>query len=423
MLTDSPWKRDFPIFSTSAQANLCYLDSAATCLTPKCVADVVYHYQCYEHANSHKGLYQLSTRLTDKVAMARATLADFIGAQQASSIVFTKGATEALNLLAYSFVEPLVKTALAENQQAATNIVLSAAEHHANLLPWQQLAQRYQIELRIVGVDQYGQIDLTELTSLLDQNTLLLTITHCSNVLGQFNPVKAICKMARAKNIPTIIDGAQAIAHGPVDVIAMDCDFYVFSGHKIYAPTGCGVLYAKGELFQQMRPYQLGGGIIDSVDFDHSRLVSGPLKFEAGSHNVASILGLVAALEYLQQISWREVNTYLANLSDYMNQSLLALDFFKPLITAQARVKPEQSNEYASLCSFVLQGVHCHDVASLLDTEQIAVRAGHHCAQPLHKKLQINASVRVSLGIYNDRQDIDKLLDCLQRTHQFMAIS
>jgi cysteine desulfurase/selenocysteine lyase len=423
MQIDSPWKHDFPVFSLRAQPNLCYFDSAATCLTPKYVADAVYHYQCFEHANSHKGLYQLSAKLTDKVEMARLTVAKFIGAEQSSSVVFTKGATEALNLLAYSFVEPLLINLSSEHQNHGSNIVLSVAEHHANLLPWQRLAQQYNVELRFASVNEYGQLDVKKLTSLLDSNTVLLTLTHCSNVLGQFNPVNALCKIAREKNIPTIIDGAQAIAHGPVNVVAIDCDFYVFSGHKIYGPSGCGVLYAKHTLLAEMRPYQVGGGIISSVDFDNSQYLSGPLKFEAGSHNVASIIGLAEALQYLNNISWPEINSYLSNLSYYLHQSLIELDFLQPLISNSNIAQQCPENEYASLCSFALKGLHCHDVASLLDSENIALRAGHHCAQPLHKQLKVNASVRVSLGIYNESKDVDKLIQSLKRAHQLMAIS
>jgi len=418
----SPWKQDFPIFSSRAQPNLCYLDSAATCLTPKHVADAMLHYQCFSHANSHKGLYQLSVSVTEKVEHARARLAEFLGAQHANNIVFNSGTTEALNLLAFSFVEPLLIKAKSDNNADQKNIVISAAEHHANLLPWQRLAQQYSAELRIVPIDEKGQMNLAALSTLLDNNTLVLAFSHCSNVLGQFNPASNICRIARSKNVTTIIDGAQAVAHGPINVTEIDCDFYVFSAHKLYGPTGCGVLYAKGELLEQMRPYQLGGGMINSVDFNSSDYINGPLKFEPGSHNVSSIVGLVEALDYLNDISWQEINKYIDNLSHYLFKSLAELHYFKPLLAREVALTSFKGNKRPSLYSFQLEGIHCHDVASLLDSENIAVRAGHHCAQPLHKMLGVNASLRVSLGIYNDFSDVDKLINSLSNAHKFMSI-
>ena len=417
----SPWKLDFPIFSSRGQPNLCYLDSAATCLTPKHVADAMFHYQCFSHANSHKGLYQLSASVTEKVEHARETMAEFLGAEHANSIVFNSGTTEALNLLAYSFVEPLLIKAK-HDKSDQKNIVISAAEHHANLLPWQRLAQQYQADLRIASIDEHGQINLLSLSGLLDHNTVVLAFTHCSNVLGEFNPASKICRLARSKNIPTIIDGAQAVAHGPVNVKEIDCDFYVFSGHKLYGPSGCGVLYGKGDIFEQMRPYQLGGGMITSVDFNSTDYLKGPLKFEPGSHNVASIVGLVEAIDYLHYITWPEINKYIESISHYLFKSLSELNYFKPLIDRKILVNRFKKNKRPSLYSFQLEGVHCHDVASLLDSENIAVRAGHHCAQPLHKTLGINASIRVSLGIYNDFSDVDKLVNGLSQAHQLMAI-
>lgn len=418
----SPWKQDFPILSSRAQPNLCYLDSAATCLTPKHVADSIFHYQCFSHANSHKGLYQLSADVTEKVENARVKLAEFLGAERANNIVFNSGTTEGLNMLAFSFVEPLLIQAKNDNNAAPKNIVISAAEHHANLLPWQRLSQQYQVELRVAPLDENGQMNLAMLATLLDNNTVILTFSHCSNVLGQFNPASKICRMARSKNIPTIVDGAQAVAHGPVNVAEIDCDFYVFSAHKFYGPTGCGVLYAKGELLEQMRPYHLGGGMVNRVDFNNSDFINGPLKFEPGSHNVSAIVGLVEAIDYLNDITWSEINHYIDNLSHYLYKSLSELSYFKPLLNSEFALASFKKNTRPSLYSFQLAGVHCHDVASLLDSEKIAVRAGHHCAQPLHKTLGVNASLRASLGIYNDFSDVDKLVNGLSYAHQLMAI-
>jgi len=421
MSTVSPWKQDFPIFSSHAHPNLCYFDTAATCLTPKHVADAMYHYQCFSHANSHKGLYQLSANVTERVEQARERVASFIGARNGSNIVFNSGTTDAINLVSYSFVEPLLITAKAH--QIQKNIVITAAEHHANLLPWQRLVAQYGMELRVAPLLDDGTIDLATLTTLLDEQTCLLAFSHCSNVLGKMNPAEKICRLANSKNVPTLIDGAQAISRGNVNVNAINCSFYVFSGHKVYGPCGCGVLYAKSEYIDIMRPYQLGGGIINKVDFQTSSYVDGPLKFEPGSHNVASIIGLVEAIDYLEDISWKEVNNYLDTLALYMHQSLNELPYFKPVIKQVATQHSGKKNKIVpSLISFQIANVHCHDVASLLDSEDIAVRAGHHCAQPLHKCLGVNATIRASLGLYNNFADVDRLVASIDRAHQLMAV-
>ncbi|MDO6426386.1 cysteine desulfurase [Thalassotalea sp. 1_MG-2023] len=412
----SPWKHDFPVYLSHAHPNLCYLDSAATCLTPKHVADAVFHYQCYAHANSHKGLYQLSASVTERVEHAREQVANFIGAHSGENISFNHGTTDAINLVAYSFVEPL----LIEKQEGdQANIVISAAEHHANLLPWQRLAQQYNVELRIAPLNKDGTINQANLSALLDSDTIFLAITHCSNVLGLMNPVANICRIARNKGIPTLIDGAQAICKGAVDVSEIDCDFYVFSAHKIYGPTGCGVLYAKGSLFDSMRPYQLGGGVIESVNYQQSRFITGPLKFEPGSHNVAAIVGLIEAIDYMTDISWHDVNQYIDNLANYMHSELENLPFYQPLIK---RGDSNEKEKISTLVSFQVKKVHCHDIASLLDNDGIAIRAGHHCAQPLHQTLGVNASIRASLGLYNDVSDIDKLVASLTTAHKMMSL-
>lgn len=424
----SPWKQDFPVFSAHAHPHLCYLDSAATCLTPKRVADAMHQYQCYSHANSHKGLYQLSANVTEIVERARERIAQFLGASSQQNIIFTSGTTESLNLVAYSY---FVNEANLKPQISSTsNIIISAAEHHANLLPWQRLCQQYGATLRIAPLDENGIVDITQLVALADSNTVLIAINHSSNVIGQLNPVKKICQFARQKNIVTVIDGAQAVIHGGINVDDLGCDFYAFSGHKLYGPTGCGVLYCRTGLIERMRPYQLGGGIIDSVSYEESRYITGPLKFEAGSHNVASIIGLVDALDYLEAISWPEINFYLDNLSRYMQKNLAQLSFVKPILNVVDKPIDSKGLEVTSsntdsvpyLFSFQVDKVHSHDVASMLDSENIAVRAGHHCAQPLHKTLGINASVRVSLGLYNDHSDVDRLITGLDHAYQLLMI-
>jgi cysteine desulfurase/selenocysteine lyase len=418
MSTVSPWKHDFPIFASHAHPNLCYLDSAATCLTPKHVADAVYYYQCFSHANSHKGLYRLSAHVTELVEQARGKTSQFVNALSHDEIIFTSGTTEAINMVANSYLRPL----LTQTNAKQKNIVISAAEHHANLIPWQQLCIQTGAQLRIVDLGLDGTVDLTKLAQLLDSDTVFCAVNHISNILGIANPIQKICQLAHKKNIPVLVDGAQAVLHGPVDMQKLGCDFYVFSAHKLYGPTGCGILYIKGEYQEQMMPAILGGGIVASVDYHQSEFISGALKFESGSHNVASIVGLVEALDYLQDISWLEVNQYLNKLSRYMQKSLNELDFIKPLMPElyhHATIK----NATPSLASFSLKGVHCHDVASLLDNDDIAVRAGHHCVQPFHKKLGINASIRASVALYNGFEDIDRLIDGLTNAHQLMTVS
>lgn len=417
MSTLSPWKQDFPIFLSHAHPHLSYFDSAATCLTPKHVADAMFHYQCFSHANSHKGLYQLSATVTEKVEHARERIAQFIGASNGNNITFNHGTTDALNLVAYSYVEPLLIEAKQQGKQS--NIIVSAAEHHANLLPWQRLAEQYQAELRIAPLDENGLIDIAALSNMLDRDTRVVAVTHCSNVLGNIQPVEQICRIARNKNVATVIDGAQAISHGGINVNAIGCDFYAFSAHKLYGPTGCGVLFVKDGLIEQMRPYQLGGGVINTVSYQESDYISGPLKLEPGSHNVASIVGLVEAIDYLEDLSWSDINNYMENLASYLHKSLNELPFYRSLALNEATLI---NKTLPTLVSFQLDKVHSHDIASLLDSENIAVRAGHHCAQPLHKTLGVNSSVRVSLGLYNEFSDIDKLITSLATAHQMMAI-
>ncbi|WDE13098.1 aminotransferase class V-fold PLP-dependent enzyme [Thalassomonas haliotis] len=399
----SPFKSDFAVFSSPDNTELCYLDSAATCLTPKVVAEAMYQYQNFAHANSHKGLYRLSAGATELVEQSRGLVAQFIGADT-NELVFTQGTTEGINLVANSFVRPRLS--------AANNIVISCAEHHANLLPWQRLCRQSGAELRLAPLTPQGLIDVEAFAALLDDNTCFIAVCHISNVLGALNPVEQVCRLAREKSIPVLIDGAQAVSHGPVDVKKIACDFYAFSGHKLYGPVGCGVLFARADLIEVMEPDLLGGGIVEQVSLSETRFIKGPMKFEPGSHNVAAICGLVAAIDYIQAIGWPELLAYMNGLSAYLHQQLADLAFIKPLMPAAPG---------AWLNSFQCRGVHSHDVAGMLDGDDIAVRAGHHCAQPLHHSLGLKSSVRVSLGLYNGREDIDRLAAGLRNTYQLLA--
>ena len=415
----SPWKKDFPIFVPQAQPYLCYFNTAATCLTPKHVAEAMFHYQCYSHANTHAihSKDELSLFSINKVEQAREKVADFIGAQQRQSIVFNTGATEGINLVAKSYVEPLIKEAL--NKQVQCNIVITEAEHHANILIWQQLSQQYQIELRIAPIAKNGLIDLAKLAALLDRQTCILAFSHCSNVIGKQNPVEKICQIAKSKNIATLIDGAQAVLRYQTDVSKIDCDFYVFSAHKIYGPTGCGVLYVKPVLFTELKPHYWGDAMMKNVDFQHSEFVNSPALIEPGTLNVASIVGLVEALDYLNDLSMKDINLYLDDLAMYLHKSLGELSFFRSVVDEKITLMP---NKMASIVSFQCKDLHCQDVASLLASENITLSSGRHSAHPLHKALGVNETLRVSLGLYNGYADIDKLITGLNHSHQMMAL-
>ncbi|WP_448546685.1 aminotransferase class V-fold PLP-dependent enzyme [Thalassotalea fusca] len=406
----SPWKQDFPIFSSHAQPFICYLDNAATTFLPKSVADAMYHYQCYQHANSHRGLYRLSAKATQIVEDARSLLSSFLNASSSQEIIFTAGTTEAINLVAHSFVRPRM------HQQA--NILVSQAEHHANFLPWQALCAEYGCELRVIPITSEGEIDVQACAELMDENTVLVAITHVSNVLGVVNPIKEICQMASKRGILSIVDGAQGIVHCDVDVLDIGCDFYAFSAHKLYGPTGIGVLYAKHSVQHEALPFILGGGIVQKVTTEKSEFIDGPLKFEAGSHHIAAIVGMVEAIDYLEFISWRKLHLYTSKLNDYLQHALEELPFIDYLLPNNEKPidKPARL-----VHSFTLKNVHSHDVASILDSENIAVRAGHHCTQPLHQALGVKSSVRASIGMYNTHDDVDRLVSALANAHNTLT--
>ena len=410
----SPWKHDFPIFSINAHPNLCYLDSAATCLTPKHVAEAIYYYQCFSHANSHKSLYQLSANATELVKQAREKVANFVGAGIDESVVFTASSTESINLVAASFVQARLSK--------HSNIIIGAAEHHANLLPWQALCQRVGANLRVAPITSQGQIDVTALAKLIDSDTVLIAVSHVSNVLGVVNPIKSISAIAHQKNVPVLVDGAQGVRYGPVNFTNLDCDFYLFSAHKIYGATGCGVLVGKNKYLEQMSPFQLGAGIVKSVNYAETIYTNGALKFEPGSHNVAGIVGLVEAIDYLNDITWSDVTAHINALSAYLFDQLHDLSYIKPLIFLPNNdfVSNNVSDvvQCPSIFSFTMSDIACHDIASFLDDSEIAVRAGRQCAEPLHHKLNIPASLRVSLGLYNGFEDIDRFIAGIKSLQQ-----
>lgn len=405
-------QQNFPVFSL--HPNLTYFDSAATCLTPKIVADAMHHYQCFEHANSHKGLYPLSANATEIVENSRKKVASFIGSANPQEIIFTSSTTQAINQVAQGYVKQQIEK-LAKQKRVA-NIIVSAAEHHANFLPWQVLAKTLNAELRIIQLTSSGTLDLTFIAGLLDENSVLVAVNHVSNVLGTINPINRICQLAHECSVPVLVDGAQAVGHLNVDIKDLDCDFYAFSGHKMYGPTGIGILWAKPYYLTQMQPLILGGGIVAKTTITEHHLLPAPLKFEAGSHNVAAIVGLTTAIDYLTAITVETKQQHYEELSSYLLDKMKSLTYVKPLITHTF------NHKMTTIFSFTMVGVHSHDVASFLAEQGIAVRAGHHCAEPLHQALNVKSSVRVSLGHYNSCSDIDRLVEALQQVNDLLSV-
>lgn len=408
---NSPWKKEFPLFCAEQHATnegeekvLHYLDSAATCLIPQSVVKATTHYLQFEHANSHRGFYALSTKLTQQIEDVRHQVSHFINAPSADNVIFTHGTTSAIHQIAHGYVAPKLKR--------HHNIIVSVTEHHANFLPWQQLAEKTGAQLKILPLDASGKADLNTLTKLIDDNTLLIAVTHLSNVLGTINPIEDIVDIAKQSNVKVLVDGAQYAGCYPLDIQALGCDFYVFSGHKIYAGNGCGVLFATNKCLDDMEPVVLGGGMVERVSIDTSRWQAGNRRFEAGTLNAQAIIALGAAIEFLMQARASGASEYLHQLANYLHQQLLALDFIKPLISD---VTPN------NIFSFNVKGVHSHDIAAILSEQYIAARAGHHCAQPLHQALGVNSSVRVSLGVYNEAEDIDKLVHALTSAQQLLG--
>lgn len=383
-------REDFPLIGNSV-----YLDNGATTQKPKAVIERIRRFYEEENANVHRGVYELSARATLAYEESRKIIARFIGASP-EEIIFTKGTTESINLAAFAFAEPL----LSEGDE----ILISYMEHHANIVPWQQLCERTGASLKIVPVDNNGELRLDELETLLTEKTKILALTHVSNVLGTINPVKEIIKKAHGKNIPVLIDGAQAIARMPIDVNDLDADFYAFSGHKMYGPTGIGVLYGKRKHLHRMRPYQCGGDMILRVTFEKTTWNDIPHKFEAGTPHIAGAIGLAEAVNYIEQADREKIEAYEKDLLQYAEKKLRAIEGLEIIGNPQQR---------SGVLSFLLGDAHPHDIAHELSIKNIAVRAGHHCAQPIMNYFGVPATTRASIAMYNNRQDIDALANAL----------
>ena len=398
-------RSDFPILAERVYDKpLVFLDSAASAQKPQCVIDAIKHCYSHEYANIHRGVYWLSARATEAYEQARSKVQRFINAASAREIVFTKSTTEAINLVAYSYGGSQLK--------ADDEVILSELEHHANIVPWQLLRDRIGIRIKVVPIDDRGNFLLDEYVKLLGPQTRLVALTHTSNALGTITQAEEIIRLAHSHGAHVLLDGAQYVVHGPLDVQALDVDFYTFSGHKLYGPSGIGVLYGKADILSVMPPYQGGGDMIRQVTFEKTEFADIPGRFEAGTPHIAGAYGLSAAIDYLTEIGMDKVAAKERELLDYATERLGEIDLLR-LIGA--------ADEKAGIISFEVDGVHAHDVGTILDREGIAVRVGHHCAQPLMDRFGITGTVRASFGLYNDKTDVDALVKSLGKVQDIFG--
>jgi cysteine desulfurase / selenocysteine lyase len=398
-------REDFPILREHVHGKpLVYLDSAATAQKPQVVLDALDHYYRHDNANIHRGVHLLSERATAGFEGARETVRRFLNAAHAREIIFTRGTTEAINLVAHSYG----RSALGPGDQ----IVLSAMEHHSNIVPWQLVCGATGARLQVVPMTDRGELQLEELDRLLGERTKLVALVHVSNALGTINPVREIIARVHARGIPVLLDGAQAVPHLPVDVRALDCDFYAFSGHKLYGPTGIGVLYGKETRLEAMPPWQGGGDMIRSVSFEGTTYNELPWKFEAGTPDIAGAIGLAAAIEYVEGLGLDAIAAHEHDLFGYAVAQLATVGGLRRVGTAR---------EATGLVSFVMDAAHPHDIGTILDREGVAIRTGHHCCQPLMKRLGIPATARASFGVYNTNEDVDALVTALGRVVEVLG--
>ncbi len=387
-------RADFPILAELIRNKpLVYLDNAATCQKPQAVIDSIVHLYSHDYANVHRGVHTLSMRSTDKFEGARTKVKDFINAASDKEIIFVRGATEAINLVAQTYGKANIK--------AGDEILITAMEHHSNIVPWQMLCEQTGAILKVAPINLQGELIFDAFEKLISDKTKLVSVVHMSNALGTINPVKKIIAAAHAKGIPVLLDGAQAIPHMTVDVQELDCDFYVFSGHKLYGPSGIGVLYGKQALLEAMPPYQGGGDMIRKVTFEETEYNTLPYKFEAGTPSIADVVGLGAAIDYLNAIGMDNIAAYEAELLDYATTKARQIKGLK--IIGEAEHK-------GAILSFVLDKIHPHDIGTMLDSLGIAIRAGHHCAMPVMDFFEVPATARASFAMYNTKAEIDVLM-------------
>ena len=398
-------RRDFPILRQQVHGTrLVYLDNASTTQKPQTVIDRVARFYLEENANVHRGVHWLSERATDAYEAARATVARFLNARTPQEIVFVRGTTEAVNLVAATYGRSHVGR--------DDEVVISAMEHHSNIVPWQILCEQAGARLKIIPTTDTGELDLDAYASLLSDCTRIVSVVHVSNVLGTVNPVGEVVRLAHRRGIPVFVDGAQAAAHMPIDVQAIGCDFYACSGHKMFGPTGIGVLYGTSDRLESMPPYQGGGDMIRSVTFEHTAYASAPHRFEAGTPHIAGAVGLAAAIDYLDAIGLDRIAAHEHDLLRAVTDAVARIPGVRIFGTAADK---------AAVLSFVLEGVHPHDIGTILDREGVAIRAGHHCCQPLMDRLGVPATARASLALYNTVEDIDRLSAALQTARGLFA--
>lgn len=398
-------REEFPVLQRRINDQpLVYLDNAASSQMPQPVIDRINAYHTNEHSNVHRGVHSLSQQATDAYENAREKIGDFINAPHKHEILYTSGTTEAINIVARG----LSGTHFREGDE----VMISQMEHHANIVPWQLIRENTGITLNVIPITEEGEIDLEQYRNLFSERTALVSISHVSNALGTVNPIKKMVEIAHKHEVPVLVDGAQAVPHQPVDVKELDCDFYAFSGHKMFGPTGIGVLYGKEMWLEKMTPFKGGGEMIDKVTFEETTYDDLPHKFEAGTPPIAAGIGLGAAVEYLQNIGMDNIQKYEKQLLEYGTEKLNSIEGLKIIGTAKHK---------ASVLSFVFDDIHAHDVGTLLNEQGIAVRTGHHCAQPTMRRFNVPATSRASLAMYNNREDIDRLVEGIEKLRKIFS--
>ncbi|HLW53362.1 MAG TPA: cysteine desulfurase [Candidatus Angelobacter sp.] len=398
-------RRDFPILQQKIHGKpLVYLDNAATTQKPLAVIEAIDHYYRSDNANIHRGVHTLSERATADYEKARVAIQRFLNAAQSKEIIFTRGTTEAINLVAQTYGR--------QHVGKGDEVLITAMEHHSNIVPWQLLCEEKGAKLLVVPINDRGELLLEHLDHLLTARTKIVAVAHLSNALGTINPLREIVRRAHARNVPVLVDGAQAAPRMVVDVQELDCDFYAISGHKMYGPTGIGVLYGKADLLEAMPPYQGGGDMIASVTFEKTIYNRLPYKFEAGTPNIADTIGLGAAAEYLEELGLEQIEKHEADVLNHATQAVAAIPGVEIVGTAK---------EKAGVLSFTMEGIHPHDIGTILDNEGIAVRTGHHCAQPVMERFKIPATVRASFGLYNTREEVDALVAGIHKVREVLG--
>ncbi|PID59426.1 MAG: cysteine desulfurase CsdA [Ignavibacteriae bacterium] len=399
-------RKDFPILKRKVNNKpLIYFDNAATSQKPQRVINAITQYYSYENANIHRGLHFLSELATESYEGARLKIKEFLNAMSVSEIIFVRGATEGINLIANSFCK-------ANYFKEGDEIIISHMEHHSNIVPWQLLCERKKLNLKVVPVNDKGEFIFEEYEKLFSKKTKLVSIVHISNALGTINPVKEIVKKAHENNVPVLLDGAQAVPHTTIDVQKLGCDFYVFSGHKVFGPTGIGVLYGKTEFLEKMPPFQGGGDMIREVTFKKTTYEDLPQKFEAGTPNIVGGIALGAAIDYLSSFNFSEIKEYEHKMLKYATDKLNEIDGLKIIGTSDKKV---------SVISFVIEGIHPYDIGTIIDTDGIAIRTGHHCTMPLIKRFNLPATARASFSIYNKIEEVDILIKALLKVKKMFS--